>query len=410
MASTSIRQGKKVRDGRPPRQKWGAVVLIAPLALFLLFVYAVPLYEILARGVVDNELSTTWPRVSAALHGWNAQVPGEDVFAALAEDMKASQKLRITAIAARRLNYAQPGGRTLVMSTARQIAGMEAPPATGWKAAFVQINPLWNDREIWQDLYQASGPVSGFFLLAAFDRRLNADGGISLVPSDNRIYVDILLRTFAIALSVTLVCLVMAFPLAYLMANGPPKLARLAFLLVLLPLWTSVLVRTAAWFVLLQDEGLINQGLRYLGITSDPVPLIFNRFGLIVAMVHVSLPYMVLPIYASMKAIKPDYLRAALSLGAKPLYAFIRVYMPLAIPGLAAGSILVFIMALGYYITPALIGGASDQMISYFIAYYTTDSVNWGFAGALSIVLLVATSVLYVLYSKLSSGKGAAVA
>lgn len=405
----STKQSNRVQVGTPALQKWGAVILIAPLAVFLLFVYAVPLYEILSRGVVDNELSTTWPRVSAALKGWNGQVPDEPVFAALAEDMKQSQKDRKTAVAARRLNYAETGGRTLAMSTARHIAGSDTPP-TGWKAEFIRINPSWNDREIWQDLYQASGPVSSFFLLAAFDRRMNADGGINQVPKDNRIYVDILVRTFVIALTVTLICLIMAFPVAYLMANGPPKLARLAFLLVLLPLWTSVLVRTAAWFVLLQDEGLINQALQYVGLTSGPIPLIFNRFGLIVAMVHVSLPYMVLPIYASMKAIRPEYLRAALSLGAKPLYAFVRVYMPLVIPGLAAGSILVFIMALGYYITPALIGGASDQMISYFIAYYTTDTVNWGFAGAISIVLLVATGALYVVYSRLSSVRGSAVA
>lgn len=383
-------------------------MLIAPLAIFLFIVYAIPIYDILARGVLDDELSATWPRVSAALKDWDGQVPAEEAYAALAADMRASQEDRVTAIAARRINYAVPGGRTLVMSTARRIAAIETPPAGGWRDTFIEINPAWNDRQIWREIYQASGSVSSFFLLAAFDRKIDAGGAVVQSAPENRIYIAILLRTFGISSIVTLICLLMAFPVAYLMANGSSRVAKTAMILVLLPLWTSVLVRTAAWFVLLQDQGLINQALQILGLTSGPVQLIFNRIGLVVAMVHVLLPFMVLPIYASMKAVRPDYLRAALSLGASPLRAFVKVYVPMVTSGLVAGSILVFIMGLGFYVTPALIGGASDQMISYFIVYYTTDSVNWGFAGALAIVLLTATAILYLAYSKITGGKGAA--
>lgn len=395
-------QGATLQFGR----KAGAVILIAPLAMFLILVYAAPLLAMLSRGVIDNEMSTTWPRVSSELKNWDGQIPDESVFTALAEDMTKSYQDRTVAVAARRLNYALVGGRTLVMSTARKVAGHNGTSAGHWKQFFVEADPAWNSKETWNSIYRASGPYSSFFLLAAFDRRATADGSVEPVPAENRIYVAILLRTFGIALTVTVVCLVLAFPVAYLMANGPPGISRIAMLLVLLPLWTSLLVRTAAWFVLLQDNGLINQALQFLGLTSQPVQLIFNRFGLTVAMVHVSLPYMILPVYAAMKSVRPDYMRAALSLGSGPFRAFVRIYIPLIIPGLAAGSILVFILALGYYITPALIGGASDQMISYFIAYYTTESVNWGFAGALSLVLLIATGVLYIAYSKLSASEG----
>ena len=180
--------------------------------------------------------------------------------------------------------------------------------------------------------------------------------------------------------------------------------------MVLLPLWTSLLVRTAAWVVLLQDQGIINRALQWLQLTSEPLELIFHRSGVVIAMVHVSLPYMVLPLYATMASIKSDYMRAGVSLGATPFLAFRRIYLPLTAPGVAAGCLLVFIMSLGYYITPALVGGASDQMVSYFISYYTTEAVNWGLAGALALVLIVATSILYLIYSKVAGVKGASFA
>jgi len=170
---------------------------------------------------------------------------------------------------------------------------------------------------------------------------------------------------------------------------------------VLLPFWTSLLVRTVAWVVLLQREGILNNLLISLGIIDEPIRMIFNRFAVYVAMVHVLLPFMVLPLYAVMKGISPSYLRAASSLGARPAIAFRRVYFPQTLPGVAAGCLIVFIQALGYYITPALVGGADDQMISYFIAFYASKTVNWGMAAALSIMLVAATLVLYAVYDRL---------
>ncbi len=172
---------------------------------------------------------------------------------------------------------------------------------------------------------------------------------------------------------------------------------------VLLPLWTSLLVRTAAWFILLQEQGLINDLLRWLHIIDAPLPLIFNRTGVIIAMTHVLLPFMVLPIYSVLITIPKNLMPAAASLGAPPLRAFLRVLLPLSLRGVASGSLLVFISAIGYYITPALIGGPGDQMISSIIAFYATGSANWGMAGALGVVLLVATLLLYSVYARLSS-------
>jgi putative spermidine/putrescine transport system permease protein len=200
---------------------------------------------------------------------------------------------------------------------------------------------------------------------------------------------------------VTLLCIVLGFPVAYLLATQPPRRANLLMILVLLPFWTSLLVRTAAWIVLLQEHGIVNNALIWLGIVDAPIRLIYNRIGVYIAMTHILLPFLILPLYSVMKGIKRSYMQAAVSLGASPTEAFIRIYLPLTLPGIGAGSLLVFILALGYYITPALVGGAADQMISYFIAFYTSDTVNWGMASALGTVLLIATLVLYWVYDRL---------
>jgi putative spermidine/putrescine transport system permease protein len=200
---------------------------------------------------------------------------------------------------------------------------------------------------------------------------------------------------------VTLACLLLGYPVALFIARQPPQRAALFLFLVLLPFWTSLLVRTVAWVVLLQREGILNNLLLSLGVVHEPLRMIFNRFAVYVAMVHVLLPFMVLPLFAVMKGISPTYERAAASLGASPFTTFRRVFLPQTLPGIGAGCLMVFIQALGYYITPALVGGADDQMISYFIAFYASRTVNWGMAAALSIMLLAATVALYAVYNRM---------
>ena len=249
-------------------------------------------------------------------------------------------------------------------------------------------------------LLAAGGALTPFYLLAAIDRAIDADGDIVAAPEDERIYVDVLLRTFWMSLIVTVCCLALGFPVAYLMASLSTRHSNMLMIFVLLPFWTSVLVRVAAWIVLLQNEGLVNRLLMWLGLTDSPLQLLFNRFGVYVAMDHILLPFMVLPLYSVMKGISPVYMRAALSLGCPPFRSFWKIYFPQTLPGIGAGGLLVFIMCMGYYITPALLGGPKEQMLSYFIAFYTNQTINWGMAAALSAVLLAATLLLYMVYAR----------
>ena len=390
----------KARLRRAERmRKLRAFALVAPLLAFLLLTFVAPILDMLRLSVYDTELSQVWPHVAQVMGDWSdrGKPPPPPVFNALAVDLAASYHDRTLATAARRLNYALENGRSLVFGTARQLPKTSAD----WTDALKKIDPQWGELKTWAAIDQASGPLTSYFLLAALDLNKTANGSIVGVTPNRAIYIDVLRRTFTVSFSVTVLCLILGFPVAYLLATQPPRRANFLMILVLLPFWTSLLVRTAAWIVLLQEHGLVNDGLIWLGVIDHPVRLIYNRIGVYVAMTHILLPFQILPLYSVMKGIKPTYMQAATSLGATPTEAFIRVYLPMTLPGIGAGALLVFILALGYYITPALIGGAADQMISYFIAFYTSDTVNWGMASALGTVLLVATLLLYWVYDRL---------
>lgn len=242
-------------------------------------------------------------------------------------------------------------------------------------------------------------------MLASVDLKRTAEGDIVRVGPEAAAFSDILVRTFQISAIVTLATLLLGYPLAYWLATLSERKANILLILVLLPFWTSVLVRIAAWIVLLQNSGLVNRFLMWLGMIDAPIPLLFNRLGVLIAMVHILLPFMILPLYSVMKSVPPNYLRAAISLGSPPLAAFFRVYVPQTYPGMAAGGLLVFITCIGYYVTPALLGGPSDQMLSYYVAQYTNVVVDWGMACALGSVLLACTLVLYALYRKLGKAE-----
>ena len=386
------------------RRRMTALALIAPLFLFLMVSFVLPIGDMLRRSVVDSELTEVWPRTAALTRAWvwdRKSDPTPDMFRALGEDIRESAQERTIAVAARRLNYALRNGRSLVMSTGRELRRESDDPAD-WRARLVEIDPAWDERATWIAIGQAAGPLTDFYLLTAVDLERNENDRIVRRPPERSLYRQVLGRTLLISVTVTVLALILGFPVAYLVANAPKRVAGLLLILVLLPFWTSLLVRSAAWIVLLQDQGLINGALQATGIISEPMRLIFNRTGVVVAMTHVLLPFMILPMIASMKAIPPIYMRAALSLGAHPAIAFVRVYLPLTLPGVAAGALLVFIMALGYYVTPALVGGAEDQMLAHFIAFYTTSSANWGLAAALGVLLLTATAILYLVYARLA--------
>ena len=244
-------------------------------------------------------------------------------------------------------------------------------------------------------------PFTTSYLLAAVDLRWTPTGSIGPVPPDQAIYRTIFARTFAIAAAVTLITLMLSFPLAWLLANLPAPLAARLILLVLLPFWTSILVRTAAWTVLLQRFGILNDLLLALHITDHRMDLMYTRTGLIIAMTHIQLPFTLLPIYSIMRTISSSQMRAAYSLGARPYVAFRRVYLPQVMPGVMAGCLLTFILCLGYFITPALVGGPADQLIANFISNYINIDLNWQMAAALSFILLVLTLGLFAVFARM---------
>jgi putative spermidine/putrescine transport system permease protein len=395
-AAAALRRALK-RSGR--REQLRAAALVLPLFLFLLATFIVPIGAMLGRALFDREVGEIMPRVTGELAHWDGrELPPDAAYAALIEDVRAARDAGTLASAATRLNYDVAGFRSLFFATGRRLGG----EVTGSPREILSaIDPKWNDRETWAVIRRAAGPVTDFYLLAALDLRRDANEAITATLPEQAVFRNVLGRTLWISSVVTIVCLLLGYPVAYFIARQPPGRAAVLLFLVLLPFWTSLLVRTVAWVVLLQREGILNNLFLSLGLVSEPVRMIFNRFAVYVAMVHVLLPFMVLPLYAVMKGISPFYLRAASSLGAAPLTAFRRVYMPQTLPGVGAGCLMVFIQALGYYITPALVGGADDQMISYFIAFYASKTVNWGMAAALSIMLLGATLALYAVYDRM---------
>jgi putative spermidine/putrescine transport system permease protein len=382
--------------------------LLAPLTGFLLVFFVLPLGWLLSLAVREAEVPRALPRTLAVLADWSPpQAPPPAVFPALAQDLVAAREAQTLADAARRLNYAVNGVRSTLMRAAREVGA--APPETVFDRAFFEaMDPQLVSPAFLVALRDAGGPVSSFYLLAAVDLQRDANGEIERAPAEQRIYLEVLGRTVAVSAAVTLLCLLLGFPVAVLLTRVQGRAGDWLMALVMLPFWTSLLVRTAAWVVLLQREGLINSALMKLGLVGEPLTLIYNRTGVLIAMTHVLLPFMILPLYNVLRQLPPNYMRAAASLGAPPLAAFFKVYLPLAAPGIGAGALMVFIMALGYYITPALVGGGGDQMLSYFVAQYTTETGNWGMAAALGLLLLITTLGLYGVAQRLSGGRGAA--
>ncbi|MFD1245120.1 ABC transporter permease [Paralysiella testudinis] len=381
-------------------KKRRAYLLLMPLILFLLVFFLWPLWVMMKQAVSDNAVAVVLQQTATVMPQWNGtSAPTPEMKTALIADLKAAKDQQEIGNMVRKLNSEQAGYRTLMTKTLVQIRDNPNPPD------LESIDARWSDPRYWQAINKLMSPVTDRFLLAAVDMERNPEGKMVAMAAGSSANRDIMLRTFWIAALVTLFCAAIGYPYAMLLASTSGWVKNLLFAAVLLPLWTSLLVRTAAWFILLQDRGLINDLLMTLGLTHSPIPLIFNRSGVVVAMTHVLLPFMVLPIYSVLQAIPRNLMPAASSLGAPPWRAFLKVLLPLSLRGILSGMLLVFMTAIGYYITPALIGGAGDQMISSIIAYYAMGAANWGMAGALGMVLLVACLILYGVYARLTTEK-----
>jgi len=375
-----------------------SMLLILPLLALLVVGFLTPIGSLLTKSVENPEVANALPKTLVLLKDWNGEtLPGESVFSALSEDLRSARSNGQLFALNRRLGYESTSLRNL------STAVLSRMPVDGVtvRDSLIKSVPALADIKTWSTLKQLGQPYTRFYWLAAFDLKMDA-GQIKAVAPDKALYLDVLKRSLTIAGLVTVLCVLLGYPLAYWLSRQPARQANLLLILVLLPFWTSLIVRTASWIVLLQSGGLINNTLIDLGILDKPLQLVFNRAGVLISMTHILLPFLILPLYAVMKGIDSRYERAAISLGAHPFTAFRRVYLPQTYAGVTAGALLVFIMAIGYYITPALLGGPGDQMLSYFVAYYTNTTINWGMATALGSQLLIIVLLLYWVYAKIS--------
>lgn len=367
-----------------------AAALIAPLLLLVTLSFIVPLGATLYRAVEDAEFSTALPRTATILRAWDGRdLPPEEAFRSIVEELRQAQQDQAAGPVLNRLNFEETGLRTLLLQAARASTRLSEP----FREGLVGLNPRWGEPELWRMFKRATGPWTSLYLLRSLDMR-TTDHGVVAASADDAVFLRLFWRTFEISLVVTLLCTLLAYPVAYTLSILPQGWANAGMMLVLIPFWTSILVRTTAWFIILQREGPINALLMAMNIVDQPLAMIFTRFAVYLAMVHVLLPFAILPLYSVMKGIKPDYMRAAASLGAPGWRRFLRIYLPLTMPGVAAGALMVFMLSVGFYITPALVGGSGDQMVSYFIAFFTNTSVNWGMAAALATLLMVMTGLL----------------
>ena len=395
-----------------------AWLLVLPLLAFIGVTFIVPLGAMLTRSVHTPVVADALPETLALLRAWDAAgLPGEAVYAAAAREIRLARETRTLGQVATRINRLQSGMRGVLSRTARQLRNA-APPGSGhrlegagqlsgettaWRDTLPGIDDAWGEVDTWLAIRSAGERFTARHYLNAVDLTQSGDGSIIAQPPELRIYLPLLGRTLLVSLAITLLCLALGYPVAYLIAQAPPNRANLLLLLVLVPFWTSLLVRTTSWIVLLQSQGVVNDVLVAAGLLGeeDRLAMIYNMTGTMVAMTHVLLPFMVLPLYSVMRTIPPHYMRAATSLGGTFFQSFRRVYWPQTLPGVGAGSLLVFILAIGYYITPALVGGRTGQLISNMIAYHMQQSLNWGLAAALGGLLLACVVVLYLLFDRL---------
>ncbi len=385
------------------RRRVRTFLLVVPILGFLLITFVFPVIDMLFRSVDNQIVSSVLPRTTLAIQNWDpgsGELPPEIVYEALVLDIQESFKDKRLGRAGRRLNYEKSGVMSLFRKSGRRAKRITEAP---FKDQVIAVDERWADLAIWQLIYQESSKVTESYFLSAADLRVDYKGEISWKAEERRIYLFLFYRTLWMSGLITIFCLLLGYPIAFLLATLPPRHSNLLLILVLLPFWTSLLVRTTAWIALLQSEGVLNDLMVFTGIISEDgrLQMIHNKIGTFVAMTHILLPFMILPLYSVMKTIPSSYMRAARSLGAAPFTGFIKVYMPNTVPGIGAGCILVFILSIGYYITPALVGGRTGTFISNIIALHISETLNWGLAAALGVILLALVLLLYFLYDRI---------
>ena len=386
------------------KNKIKAFLLVAPLLLFLIITYIFPIGEMFTRSIDDKMITNMLPNTFKSMESWDGkEMPEEDVFKSFYTDFKILVEQKEHGKLAQRLNKEKNGFNTIIKKLYRQVIRNKIIETESFKDQITSIHKRFRDVEYWRAIKRTAPPYTMAKYLKGMDLYLNEDGNITQVPEDRRIHRILWLRTLEVAFFVTIFCFLMGYPIAHLLATLPMKYSNLLMICVLLPFWTSLLVRTASWMILLQQQGIVNDFFVMIGLVSDDnrPEMMYNKVGTYVAMTQILLPFMVLPLYSVMKTISPSLMRAGKSLGGTPFIAFWKIYFPLTIPGIGAGCLLVFILAIGYYITPALVGGASGTLISNQIAYHMKTTLDWSFASAMGLMLLTGVLVVYWIYNKL---------
>jgi putative spermidine/putrescine transport system permease protein len=385
------------------RRKLIAFAFVTPLLVFVMIAFIAPIGTMLYRSIYNPTVAQLIPDTLEALSDWDESSdarPDDAILNRFAVELRQLAIDRNSGKLAEEINRGLPGSSSVIKSTGRKMKKMD-PALLSREGASLLIatKPQWQTVEIWRVMKKSGAIFTDSSYLTALDLDRNSDHEI--VPRDTQVYIQLYFKSLKIALTITLLTALIGFPLSYYLATASPKTANTLMVFVLLPFWTSLLVRTTSWIALLQTNGVVNSVLQYLHVISEPIEMLYTEFATIIAMTHILLPFMILPLYSVMKGIDPSYLRAAMSLGAKPIPAFIRIYMPMTVPGLSAGALLVFIISIGYYITPALVGGTDGQMISNIIAFHMQSSNNWELAAALGSLLLGLILLLYWIYDRL---------
>ncbi len=383
------------------RNKIKAFLLVSPLLFFLIIAYISPIASLLFTSIDDRMVTNMLPKTFKAMKQWDGKdLPSEEIFEAFYQDYKILVEEKRHGKLATQMNYEKNGFKSILKKLRRQMKKFEEG---NYKEQIMAVHKRWADVEYWRALKRRAPSYTYSKYLKGVDMYENEEGKIVEVPEERRIYKILWLRTLEIAFFVTLFCFLMAYPIAHLLATLPMKYSNLLMICVLLPFWTSLLVRTASWIILLQQQGMVNDIFVWTGLVADDnrPEMMHNKTGTYVAMTQILLPFMVLPLYSVMKTISPSLIRAGKSLGGTPFITFWKVYFPLTIPGIGAGCLLVFIIAVGYYITPELVGGASGTLISNQIAYQMKSTLDWSFASAMGLMLLTGVLVVYWVYNKL---------
>jgi putative spermidine/putrescine transport system permease protein len=383
------------------REKLRALALVAFPVLFIVMLFVWPIYALFQKSIDDSFVNDVLPRTMAIYEQWDGEsLPGEVHFEAMFLDLTTAEKLEIGKVSTR-MNYAKSGWKSLIKKSNRKFKKID--PGQAIKPQMIKADKRWGDIEFWKSLGIMKDRHTAGYYWNAIDRTYDSKKNVIMQPENRQVYVMFWKRTLLVSAIVTIACLVLAYPVAYLLATLPLRISNLLMICVLMPFWTSLLVRIVAWMIMLQQQGVLNDSLVGLGVISDEnrLPLMYNFNGTLIVMTQVLLPFMILPLYSVMRGIPPTYMKAAQNLGATPTWAFLRVYMPQTVPGVGAGVILVFIVAVGYFITPELVGGKDGQMIGNQIAYHLRKSLNWGLASAMGVILLVAILILYWVYDKI---------